>query len=322
MAVKIAVTWALTVFVVACQIASAREQSGHIEINKGSGSFSIEGGNGKEDKIIRVYYHKPGSFSSNSPILIVVPGAGRNGDDYRDAWISASEQYGVLVLSPAYSETDYDLAAYNYGGTIKNLELHNLRVDEDTRIYRIKDEDIILDNDNDPGHWLFSDFDRLFEIAANSVGSSQTGYDMFGHSAGGQIVHRLAIFYPASRAKHLLASNSGYYTLPRFDISPPFGIRGTLVTVRSLKKSFKINLVLFLGELDNEHETRGIALHTPFVDQQGLGRLERGRSFYYESRNAAARLKAMYNWHIEVTPGVGHDYRKMSQAAARYLYGE
>lgn len=27
-------------------------------------------------------------------------------------------------------------------------------------------------------------------------------------------------------------------------------------------------------------------------------------------------------WKLEIVPGIGHDYRRMSEAAAEYLYGD
>ncbi|MEZ0471646.1 NAD(P)-dependent alcohol dehydrogenase [Luteimonas salinilitoris] len=293
-----------------------------VVINTGSGSFLMQGGQGHEADTIRVYYHKPRSFGSHSPILIVLPGAGRNGDSYRDAWVDASEAHGVLILSPAYAEEAYDVAAYHMGGVIKNLELRDAQIDESGQVYRLKDEDILFEVNRLSGQWLFHDFDRLFDSAVAAVGSERTGYDMFGHSAGGQILHRLAIFHPKSKANRLLASNAGFYTLPRLDVAPIFGIQGTGLTEQGLKRSFRQKLVLFLGELDDENETRGIHLHTPLADRQGLGRRARGEYFYGESRKAAAALGTEFNWTIEVVPGVGHDQAAMAKAAAGYLYGQ
>jgi poly(3-hydroxybutyrate) depolymerase len=78
-----------------------------IAVEEGSGSFLMEGGTGHEGQTIAVHYHKPRIFNRGSPILIVLPGAGRNGDDYRDAWVQVSEAHGVLVLSPSYSKQQY-----------------------------------------------------------------------------------------------------------------------------------------------------------------------------------------------------------------------
>ena len=295
-------------------------EEAHAFIVEGSGSFLMNAGRGHDEIAVRVYYHRPRNFSEISPVLIVLPGAGRNGDDYRDSWIEASEEYGVLVLSPSYPEKYYDVADYHLCGVIKNLELRNVETQENPQVYRMKDEDFVFDINDDSRQWLFHDFDRLFEIVVSAVGSKQLEYDMFGHSAGGQILHRLAIFHPESKANRILASNSGFYTLPRLDVALPFGIEGTRLTKQNLARAFRERLVLFLGELDDAKETRGRHLHTPKADEQGLGRLARGRTFFTESQKVAAALDADFRWTIEVVPGVGHDYAKMGAAAARFLY--
>jgi pimeloyl-ACP methyl ester carboxylesterase len=288
-------------------------------VAQGSGSFAMQGGRGHEEATITVSYHRPRGFNETSPFLIVVSGTGRDGDEYRDAWIAASERYGVLILAPAYSEEEYDEAAYQLAGLIENLELRNLNLD-DPSVYRLADEDIVFDVNDDPREWLFHDFDRLFEIVAKDVGSRETQYDIFGHSAGGQIVHRMAIFHPDSNARRMVAANSAFYTLPRIEEPLIFGVADTGLDAQDLERAFEVRLTLLLGELDNASETRGTTLSTPKADAQGIGRLARGRYFFGESEKIAAALGAEFHWTIEVVPGVGHDFRRMSEAAAKVLY--
>ena len=69
-----------------------------VTIKTGSGVFLMEGGPSKKEKSIKIYYHQPKNYTKNSNVLIVLPGAGRNGDSYRDAWVEAAEKHSVLVL--------------------------------------------------------------------------------------------------------------------------------------------------------------------------------------------------------------------------------
>jgi hypothetical protein len=297
------------------QIARAR-------IHPGSGNFILEGGEGHPEKLITVFYHQPETFLPNSPILVVVPGAGRNAQDYRDAWIESSETFGVLILSPMYTEEDYDFGAYHLGGLLSEMNIaessgrgegpNEVTLDEEILTYKVN---------RIPEQWIFPDFDRLFERAAVDVGSSREGYDLFGHSAGGQILHRLALFYPNSKADRILAGNSGFYTLPDTTTQFPFGLEGAPIDEEDLEASFEQNLVLFLGAEDDATETGGTLLRSPTVDQQGLHRLERGRYFYEMGRQISQRQGLQFRWSLEIVPGVGHDFRGMSKAAAEYLYG-
>jgi pimeloyl-ACP methyl ester carboxylesterase len=292
-----------------------------VEIRPGTGTFSMGGGFDHPDATITIYYHLPENFDAASPILIVIPGAGRNGDEYRDSWIDASEEHGVLILSPSYPEENYDPAAYHLGGVINNLELRNLN-DSTPGVYRLADEDIVYNVNPERERWLFRDFDRLFDGVVEAVGSTQSEYDLFGHSAGGQIVHRMALFYPESKARRMVAANSGFYTVP--DLATPliFGVANASLTNADLERAFSEPLTLLLGELDDAYESRGQHLSTPLADSRGIGRFARGQYFYRTSRAIARELDTDFRWTIEVVPGVGHDFRLMADAAASFLYDE
>ncbi len=295
-----------------------------INLHPGSGSFLLKAGLAHPDKPIFVFYHKPASFGPDSPILLVIPGAGRNGWAYRDAWIDASETHNVLVLAPYYGAEQYDFAAYHMGGVISDFELRNVELEPDGSApsrYYLNDEDIVFEPNNDQDEWIFRDFDLIFRHAVAATGSRQDSYDIFGHSAGGQILHRLTIFKPDSNVRRIIAANSGIYTLPIRELSLPFGLGGTEISDEDLAMSFSKNLVLLLGGTDDENETRGTMLHTPLADQQGPDRLSRGRYFYRESQQAAESMGAAFNWRLKVVEGVGHDFRSMGEAAAEYLYG-
>jgi hypothetical protein len=294
-----------------------------IKIDEGSGEFLIEGGNGKKEEAITIFYHKPKNYKSDSKILIVVPGSGRNGDSYRDAWIEASEKYRVLILSPMYKEKGYDYNAYHMGNLIHNSNIEqSIKYDENSNKVFLDEEKFSFEINSNSNEWIYNDFDRIFDTVVENLGSSQTEYDLFGHSAGGQILHRFVIFQATSKANRILASNSGSYTLPDFHIELPFGLKNTVLTKENIEASFKKNLVLFIGELDNENEQGGLILRSLSVDKQGTHRLERGIYFFNESKKIALGFNSEFNWSLEIIPNMGHDYKRMSKAAADFLYRE
>jgi len=276
----------------------------------GSGHYVLEGGPGRRDKCVEIYYHLPQGFSKESPVVLVVPGAGRNGWDYRDAWIDASEKYNVLVLSPSFSEEHYPrFWNYNLGGMIFDVEISgNPR--------RISDYNI----STNPEEWILGDLDRIFNSAKEELGVNVSSYDAFGHSAGGQFLHRMAIFHLEHRAHRILAANSGWYTVPVFDDQFPYGLDGSIATRETLARAFRSPLVVFLGERDDRDETRGDLASSPEIDIQGGGRIERGRYFYHGAAKTAAEIGVELSWEKVVVPNIGHEYRRMSQAAAEYLY--
>ncbi|OEK09560.1 hypothetical protein A8C32_12720 [Flavivirga aquatica] len=292
---------------------------GIMKIIEGSGSFQITGGAGHENDTITVYYHKPKNFTPKSKVLMIIPGSGRNGDSYRDSWIKTSEKHSVLILSPAYAKKDYSYLGYHLGGIAKDRDIKNAFTFVKNSNQVIMDEEkAIFEYNDDARQWIYPDFDRIFNLVKNRVKSQQKKYDMFGHSAGGQILHRFVLMHPNSKADRILASNAGSYTLPDMETNYPCGIKN--VNHLDLKKAFKKRLVLFLGELDNANENGGILLRSITTDKQGLHRLARGKYFYQYGLKISKDHKNKFNWTLKVIPNVGHNQRKMAKAAAVYLY--
>lgn len=294
-------------------------------LGQGASSYKLQLGSRDSKFSIDIFYYVPKGFSEDTSVIIVIPGAGRNANDYRDSWIKNAEKYNLLVLSPSYPTKYFDFAAYHLGGVVNQLELKNPKIERiDGRIskYRMNDEDITFSFVTDNSLWIFDDFDEIFSSVKPILGAKQTGYDLFGHSAGGQILHRFAIFKKNSKANRIVAANSGFYTLPDLTSNFPFGTSGTPLSEFDINESFSNQLIVLLGESDNVNEKRGTMLHTPISDSQGLGRYERGTYFYSNSEKMAQSAKAKFNWKMKSVANVGHDYIKMGDAAARLLYGE
>ncbi len=293
-----------------------------VNIQTGSGEFLIEGGKGNTDKVIKIYYHKPKNYTPESRVLMVIPGAGRNGDSYRDAWIEESEKYGVLILSPVYAEKDYSFEAYHLGGVLADMNLRqSVTYVEGTNIAQLNEDLATFNVNPDPQTWLFQDFDRIFDHAMTALGGTQTQYDMFGHSAGGHILHRMAIFNPQSKTHRIMGANASFYTLPDTQVKFPFGIKDSPVKEEDLGAAFSKKLVVLLGALDNETEKGGTILRSVTADTQGTHRLARGTFFFNTSKAKAEALGLDFNWELKIIPNTGHDHQKMGNAAAGYLYG-
>lgn len=276
----------------------------------GSSNFMLPGGVGRVEKEISVYVHVPKTWRKDSPVVLVIPGAGRNAWSYRDAWVEESEKRGVIVVSPSYSEDFYPrFWNYNIARMISDVEINKSKTDFES--FSISEN---------PSDWIFNDFDRIFEVVKSKFGLTAEKYDVFGHSAGGQILHRFAIFFESQRVSRILASNSGWYTVPSFEAKFPAGLINAPITEEELKVAFSRKLIVFLGELDNENETRGHLVKNQRVNVQGLHRLERGNFFYSSAEKEAKSRGVDFNWEKVIVPNVGHDYKKMSVEAAEYLY--
>lgn len=302
-------------------IEEANLEVNDIHLKRGSGVFLIEGASGRAEKTIKVYYHKPKNFTPESRVLFVIPGTGRDGDEYRDAWKQASEKYSVLILSPKYEESSYPFEDYHLGGVVDDINLMEVIefIDGSNKVF-LNEDKLEYSLEESASEWLFHDFDRIFEAVVESLQSLETRYDIFGHSAGGQILHRMALLSSSKKVDRIVAANAGFYTLPDVDARYPFGINGLNLTNEHMATAFSRPLIVLAGELDNENETRGNILRSKTLNEQGIHRLERAKYFFNYSKSKAVGIQADYHWSLNIVPNTGHDFRKMSKAAASYLY--
>ena len=271
---------------------------------------------------IEVFYHRPRSMTADSKTLLVIPGAGRNADSYRDAWVAESEAYSVLILSPRYPEEEYDFGGYHMVGTMRNIDLRAaVSYREQSNIVDLDETNLVYQAEPRTENWILSDFDLIVARGKQLAELRNGSYDAFGHSAGGQILHRFALLLPDSDVDRIVAANSGFYTLPSTVAPMPFGLAGMGVGEQTLTSSFAKSLTILVGELDNEHETGGTLLRSSSADLQGLHRKSRGEYFHEFARLRAKEIGTLFNWDLVVVDGVGHDHAGMGDAAAKILYG-
>jgi len=301
-------------------IQGSQNISRNITFENGSGNFLITDSRDSL-KRIRVFYHKPEGYSKYSKILMVIPGAGRNADDYRDSWVEISENHNVLILSPEFSNLYYEFKDYHLGGLVSKTNIfdHISKI-ENTNKVKLDESDLEFTINQNSQDWLFYQLDRIFKLSRNSLHSRQSKYDLFGHSAGGHVLHRLALFHHSENIDRILASNASFYTIPSYGSIYPFGLEKTPLTESDLRSSFKNKLVVFLGEEDNENETGGTFLVSESANEQGNHRFSRGKYFYNYSMKRAEEMNADFEWTLKVIPGVGHDFKGMAEAAGKYLY--
>jgi pimeloyl-ACP methyl ester carboxylesterase len=170
----------------------------------------------------------------------------------------------------------------------------------------------------DAALWSFSVIEHLFDAVKAATGNAAPRYFLYGHSEGGQFVHRLVLLLPNARYARAVAANSGWYTMPAPDVKYPYGLGGTPVTRDSLGKSFARDFVVMLGELDRDPDHSQLR-RTPEAMAQGTNRYERGEAFFKEARSRAQESAAAFGWRIRGVPDAAHENSKMSRAAAAAL---
>lgn len=231
----------------------------------GSGSFQFVDERGNADKPITVWTHAPQKLKSTSPVVFVMHGVRRNGQQYRDQWVDHADKHGFLLVVPEFAEPHYPSSAYQRGNV----------VDDNGRPI-------------DKSKWTFSAIEHLFDHVKKLSGNTSDRYCLYGHSAGGQFVHRMVLLLPEARWRRAIAANPGYYTMPDFEIGYPYGLRGTTATPETLGQVLARDFVLMLGDQDTKRDDPNLQ-KTPQADAQGLNRLERGKTFFNRAKQQADR---------------------------------
>lgn len=231
-----------------------------------------------------------------APILMLMHGNGRNSASYLRAWKSHAQEAGVIVLAPNFNDEDFSGSRqYNLG-----------------HVFDRKGQQ------RDEADWTFSAIEPVFDQMVGWIGSEQTHYTLYGHSAGSQFVHRFLYFKPEARIKRVLAANAGWYTMPTFDETFPYGLKGSGVTQDALKQVFETDVIILLGDQDIDAQHRSLR-RTPEAMAQGPHRFSRGQSFFEQAQKQATDLDATLNWQLVVVPDVAHSNGGIAKTAINYV---
>jgi hypothetical protein len=244
-----------------------------------------------------VHFYRPARFGPASPILFVVHGRHRNAVSYRQAWAPVADRYGCLLLCPEFSRASYPRADFQLGRVLTGDGLARRREE-----------------------WTFDVVERIFDAVRSATGNATAGYHIYGHSAGAQFVHRLALVVPGARFAAAAAANAGWYTMPTLRQDFPYGLGSTGLTARDLREALARRLIVLLASEDVDTDDPYLR-NSAGARIQGRNRLARGLAFHAAGGQAAARLGVRRGWELVTVPGARHRDQDMMPAAARALFG-
>ena len=260
----------------------------------GKWSFVWKDAKGHPDRPMRVYTYRPRACEASCPMVIVMAGLKRNASAYRDYWELAADRYKFLVLAPEFTRELWPRSAsYNLGE---------------------------VGRESDREKWAFSTIEHLFD----EMRVDQASYVLFGHSAGGQFAHRMALFRPDSRASVIVAANPGWYTMPEWrkekTTDPfPYSLVGSPSGEAQLRQALSHRLVLLVGEKDDDPDDENL-FNSEAAKREGASRLDRGENFFKAATTAANDLGVKLAWELIEVPDVAHNGETMSKIAADTLY--
>lgn len=265
-------------------------------VPSGRWSFVFTDAKGHPDRPIRVYTYRPRKCDSGCPIMFVMHGMKRNAYDYIGHWELAADRWNFIVVAPEFLQAHWPRAAgYNLGG--------------------MKDEP-------NREKWAFAAIEHLFD----EVRVDQKDYAIFGHSAGGQFVQRMAIFRPDNRARVMIAANPGWYTMPEWrkdksDYPFPYSLVESPAGEAELRRALERRVLLLVGEKDNDPDDENLNKSAGAM-KQGETRVERAENFFKKATAVARELGVKLGWEYSEAPATAHDGAAMSRFAADTLYGK
>jgi hypothetical protein len=172
--------------------------------------------------------------------------------------------------------------------------------------------------------WTYLAVEHLFDHVRSITGSKRRGYLLYGHSAGGQFVHRLVMLLPEARVERAVAANSGKYLWPDPAVTYPYGLGGIVGRrdAKLLRKALGRKLLVLVGTRDTEEDEKKDP-DLPTSEQaakQGKNRLLRARNFHQAARKTAAALGAAFRWKLHEVKDVAHSNSGMAPRAAELLF--
>jgi poly(3-hydroxybutyrate) depolymerase len=242
------------------------------------GSFEFDAGRGVPPVCVSL---------STSRVLFLMHGSSRTDEEAREMGAAFAKDHNFVLLVPEFRERDYPGDRYAFGN--------------------MSDEAGHLQPE---GRWGFTVVERLFDHVRQKLGVAAAAYDIVGHSAGGQFVHRLVLFCPSARFRRAVASSPGRYAFPTLRQPFPYGLGGSRVDAARLGKAFGRDFVLLLGQRDTTDRDR-----EPAAMLQGANRFARGLRFFATATEEARALNSELGWRLKIVEGADHTPSPMVKAA-------
>lgn len=267
-----------------------------LRLAPGASTIDVPGA-APDGSAMTVWTYRLAGLRPTDRIIFVMHGVLRNADVYRDNWIRHAQIHRFVLVVPEMTQAQFPGdAGFNFGN--------------------------MVDRQNNPkpaSQWAWLSIEKIFDAVKAATGSSRETWSVFGHSAGAQFVHRLVTYADNPRIDAAIAANAGWYTLPVFTESFPYGLGNSPASEERLKANLARPLVILLGDQDNDPAYPNLRRDAG-SDRQGTNRLDRGRFFVKTGETEAARLGVPFGWKVETVPGVAHDNASMSDAAVRWLF--
>ena len=264
----------------------------------GEGVFTYDDYAPYADKPIDVHYFIPSDGdAATMPILFVMQGADRGWTYLMKTWKQDAQKYRFIVVIPVFTKELYpveeyqEMGVYSEGGTL-----------------------------NAPERTAAILIDKMFERFRDEISGRQEHYSFYGHSAGGQFVHRALLLHDSPYVERSVVGSPGWYTFPdNREMRYPYGVTDLpYINEDDLRRFVTSDAWVQVSDGDTLRES--FLRKTPEAELQGRNREERGKSFYASICKAAEDLGVENGWKFVEEHNIAHHSSGMGKRAVKYLF--
>lgn len=239
---------------------------------------------------INVFTYRPSNCTKPS-ILFVFHGLNRKAESVRNKAVKIAQNACLMIFSPLFDKQRFPNWRYHRAGVV-------YRGDVTAR-----------------SKWTAPILQSLLKQARQHVGNHSAKVYLFGHSAGGQFLSRIAAYTPALGVERIVIANPSVYVAPLLDKKAPYGFAGVFPaskTLHQLKNYLALPITIYLGQQDTGSKN---LVKSKAAMKQGINRLQRGRNIYNLAKNMALQKDWSFNWQLVEVPDAGHSSRAMLEAS-------
>ncbi len=242
-----------------------------------------------------VYYHLPDVIDEDTEVIFIIHGNSRNADNYLETWIDRADDKNVALFAPHFKRSQFPSFNTLQMSTSKGV------IRENRTLY------------------LNNSIDELFVHIKSLFGLNDKKYNIYGHSAGAQFVHRYLLTSDSPAVDIAIAANAGWYTFLN-GANFPYGIKNPPVSLNdsNVKKFLKTNLHILIGSKDTDIDSS--VNQSEGAQKQGFNRFQRANNFFEYTESITQQNNLEFNWEFQIVPGVAHSNSKMSRAAALIFF--
>ena len=259
------------------------------------------------NKPVTVNYYIPKNGTvAEMPVLFAMHGAERTATAQLSAWTNLAETYKFILIAPEFFKPEdvvdgdgYTENDYQFGGVFESKTSTTVRPEK---------------------QWTYQLIEEIFDYLKAETDNTSETYNMFGHSAGGQFVHRFLWAMPKARVNRAVAANPGSLTFPLKD-----GLKGTdnkiygwpysiykspFADDEHMKSFFSRQLFIQTGTADIDTTDSSFPKDAASMGQ-GDTRHERAHKFYDACVEQAKAMGITLKVKVADVEGAGHSTPQM-----------